>query len=541
MIALRLFSAADASRQIDVRVVDEREELTIGRDAAAGWPLADPDRALSRLHLKVALRDGVTRVTDTSTNGVTLAGRDERLPRDQPVTVDLGERLEVGPYVILVERADPMTAPRSAPARNTASPFDSGDEAPEPSAKRRADPFASALPRDPLGDAPIGSLGRSGDSALADGDAWDRKGERQAGDWDGPAKVRNPGALIGAPLAWRDPAAAEVDERGFGFDVPFSRPMLRTPDIAASDLAIPSDWDAASASPAAREAQKTPDAGADKAQTVPPRPVSPPQSPKTEDPTPQVASRPHSPRFVAPAVPTPDGVQSRACPDEDADRDGEPASEGALEAEPTPMPRPATDSPPAVPGLLEAFCAGARLDPASFALEDQAKLMERVGAVYRHMVLGLSDVMSERTALKSEYRMVRTTIQADANNPLKWAPPQKVAAELLRGSNDGFLAGPDAVTESFQDIKKHLLCMLAGLRAALSSTLDSLAPGKIEESIKDQSFVLKPRGAVAWAEYARVYAQLRKDAEDNPDSPVNREFRAAYEKQLTELDRMALR
>ena len=167
--------------------------------------------------------------------------------------------------------------------------------------------------------------------------------------------------------------------------------------------------------------------------------------------------------------------------------------------------------------------------------------MERLGTVYRHMVLGLSDVLGERTALKSEYRMVRTTISAEDNNPLKWAPPQKVAAELLRASNEGFLAGPEAVTQSFQDVKKHLLCMLAGLRAALGSTLDTLAPSRIEEAIKDQSFVLKPRAAVAWGEYAKVYGQLRKDAEDNADSPVNREFRAAYEKQLAELDRMALR
>ena len=167
--------------------------------------------------------------------------------------------------------------------------------------------------------------------------------------------------------------------------------------------------------------------------------------------------------------------------------------------------------------------------------------MQRLGAVYRHMVLGLSDVMGERTALKSEYRMVRTTIRAEDNNPLKWAPPQKVAAELLKDADEGFLAGPEAVTESFQDIKKHLLCMLAGLRAALSSTLDALAPGRIEDAIKDQSFVLKPRGAVAWSEYAKVYAELRREAEDNADSPVNREFRAAYEKQLIELDRMASR
>ena len=79
------------------------------------------------------------------------------------------------------------------------------------------------------------------------------------------------------------------------------------------------------------------------------------------------------------------------------------------------------------------------------------------------------------------------------------------------------------------------------VRAALSSSLDTLAPARIEDAIKDQSFVLKPRAAVAWAEYVKVYGQFRREAEDSADSPVNREFRAAYEKQLDELDRMALR
>ena len=532
MIALRLFSAADASRQIDVRVVGEREELTIGRDASAGWALPDPDRALSRLHLKVAVRDGVARVTDTSTNGVTVASRDERLPRDEPVQVDLGERLELGPYVLLVERADHVTAPAPMAPVGARSPFASGEEV-EAERGRRPDPFASALPADPLGAEPIGGeLTPFGDSdpqaggGLSGEDAWRHRDERRAGDWKGAAQIRDPGALIGSAPAWNEPPADQADERGFGFDTPFSRPMLRTPEVAAADLAIPPDWDAA-------VLRATPAAAAHETLESMPKNVALPGPVSPRDPAPGPAKR-------TGAVPS---SELRAPP--------EAAPPPAAEPVPTTPAQPSPALPPQAvaahqaaassPDLLQAFCTGARLDPASFALEDQAALMQRLGAVYRHMVLGLSDVMGERTALKSEYRMVRTTIRAEDNNPLKWAPPQKVAAELLKGSNDGFLAGPDAVTESFQDIKKHLLCMLAGLRAALSSTLEALAPAKIEEAVKDQPFVLKTRGAVAWSEYTRVHAELRREAEDNADSPVNREFRAAYEKQLIELDRMASR
>ncbi len=523
MIALRLFALADASRQIDVRVLGAREEITLGRDAAADWPLDDPDRALSRLHLKVGVRDGVVSVTDISTNGVTSANRGERLPRDQTVQVQPGERLELGPYALLIERSDHVVAPEpiaSRAAPNPFTPMGEIDEAPE--MRRPVDPFVSGLAPDPLaldrpsndgltGDLGLGSVGRGAharaSSGLPDGDVWNRREEPRAGGWEATPTRAEP--TIGAARVWTDPVAEDVDERSFGFDAPFRQPILRTPDVAASDLAIPSDWDVAPAGPAGPAQTSVSPFDAPATERRPPKP-SRDQAASAEPPPP-------------PPPPAPAPVQPQPEPP-------------IVPASPEPAPPSACTT-----GLFEAFCAGAKLDPSSLAGEDQAAMMQRLGAVYRHMVLGLSDVLGERTALKNEYRMVRTTIQADENNPFKWAPPQKVATELLRSASDGFLDGPTAVAESYQDVKKHLLCMLAGLRAALSSSLDTLSPGRIEEAIKDQSFVLKPRASVAWAEYVKVYGQFRKEAEDSADSPVNREFRAAYEKQLDELDRIAPR
>ncbi len=552
MIALRLFSAADPSRQIDVRVLGEREEVTIGRDAAAGWALPDPDRALSRLHLKVGVRDGAVSVTDTSTNGVTSASREERLPRDQPVRVEPGERMEFGPYALLIERSDHVSAPTPLAPREDVNPFapvGRSEEPPEP--RRHADPFASKMAPDPLAADPfaddglgLGSVGRAPVSAgLTDGDAWERRDGGRAGDWNaGPGRAE---PAIGAPQAWHEPPAVDADERGFGFDAPFHQPMLRAPDLAAGDLAIPSDWD--SAPPGRPEPVglavapvASPFDAPERSPGSPDR-ISPVLPDGEADPGPGANE---APAAIGSGSPLRSGRDDRGSDQPGDVARAKPAVAAAPVTQPAPAPASIAPIPPAPvanPGLFEAFCAGAKLDPAALAGEDQAVMMERLGAVYRHMVLGLSDVLGERTALKNEYRMVRTTIQADENNPFKWAPPQKVATELLRAANDGFLDGPSAVAESYQDVKKHLLCMLAGLRAALASSLDTLAPGRIEEAIKEQSFVLKPRAAVAWSEYVKVYGQYRKEAEDSADSPVNREFRAAYEKQLDELDRMALR
>lgn len=186
--------------------------------------------------------------------------------------------------------------------------------------------------------------------------------------------------------------------------------------------------------------------------------------------------------------------------------------------------------------LLDAFCAGAKLDASAFSGEDPHEVMRRLGVLYQQMVLGLFDLMDERTSIKAEYRMDRTTVRAEGNNPFKWARPQRLAVDLLKDRSDGFLTGSAAVKSSFEDLKKHLLCLLAGMRGALIAALEGLSPAEIEERIKGETGLLKNKAALAWNEYGRTYALFLAQAHDDPDSPMNREFRAAYERQLKALD-----
>lgn len=187
--------------------------------------------------------------------------------------------------------------------------------------------------------------------------------------------------------------------------------------------------------------------------------------------------------------------------------------------------------------LLEAFCEGAGIDPSCFAAEEPADVMRRVGETYRQAVIGLCDLMSERTSAKSAYRMDRTTVGATGNNPFKWTDAHRVAIDLLRAGNGSFLAGSAAMKESFEDLKKHLLCLLAGSRAAVAATLEEVSPGRMEEAAK--SSLLKTKAEACWREYVRRHAQVVADARENADSAINRAFRAGYEQQLRKLDGMA--
>ena len=377
MIALRLFTASDPSRQLDMRVLDDRDELTIGRDAAAGWALPDPDRALSRLHLKVGVRGGAVSVTDTSTNGVTLATREARMPRDESVRVDLGERLEFGPYVVLIERADANARPEPAASPTAANPFLRGGE-PE-AAPRGAppDPFASALPADPLSRRadPFTSSGggggaRTGYDAPAGGDAWAGKREQRAGDWDAPAERPAPEAMIGSTPSWNEPEPIRAEGGGFGFDAPFTRPVLQAPAVASSDLAIPSDWDAP-AKPAAPDVKARPAI----AKPLPDGPLADGLLAAEPLAAERISAEPtpYEPAAADPFAPEPPPPEPISPP---------PRAKAKPRREPAAAPAPAL--PPAASrgggDLMAAFCKGARLDPAAFASSDPAEVMERAWA-----------------------------------------------------------------------------------------------------------------------------------------------------------------
>jgi len=186
--------------------------------------------------------------------------------------------------------------------------------------------------------------------------------------------------------------------------------------------------------------------------------------------------------------------------------------------------------------LLEAFCEGAQIDASMFAGDEPTDVMRRAGEAYRQAVIGLCDLMSERTSVKSAYRMDRTTVSASGNNPFKWADAHRVGIDLLRAGSGSFLSGAAAIKESFEDLKKHLLCLMAGSRAAVSATLAEVGPERIEEELKGQSLLFQTKSEAAWRTFLRRHAQIAAEARENADSAINRAFKLGYERHVRKLD-----
>ena len=465
MIRLRLFHHGDPGAQIDTRVLGDAE-LSIGRGADADWRIDDAERAISRRHLTITQQGGMLTLRDVSSTGVFVGTPRQRVEHDRPTPIARGEPVHFGAFVLVAEEDDAASEAPPAP-RQDGSPFEapSGVQAGRGAgAPTRRDPFGSALKSDPVAlDQPPSPDGV---------DAWERRTPSAAGSWEArPAHLQADHArLIGTPQRWPEPPPPAA-EAGFGFDAPFTRPILAEPPISGRDVLIPSDWDVA-AEPTSVPTQATPASAA------------PSPSPT-----------------VAPPLP----------------------------------PLPETD---AGDELFDRFCAGAHLSADAFSGEDRAALMERLGGVYRQAILGIADLMGERTALKNDYRMARTTIRAEGNNPFKWVPPQRIAVELLRSDGgSGYVTGERALNDALHDIKGHLLCTLAGMRAALGSAFDLLSPAEVEKRIVGRTYLTRgQRETAAWAEYHEKFAELRRDADDSADGPINKAFRQAYEHQARELD-----
>ncbi len=214
-----------------------------------------------------------------------------------------------------------------------------------------------------------------------------------------------------------------------------------------------------------------------------------------------------------------------------ADEAGKPASSSV--AAPATHAAPPRSGPVTDAALLEAFCRGAGLEPSSFAGEDPAAVMGRLGAVYRQVIDDLGVMMRDRALVKHELRMDRTTISSRDNNPLKWAPTHRVAVDLLKEGEGGFLKGAAAFKSSFDDLRRHGVCIMAGSDAALHFVLAELGPDALEAGARRQGSPFASRYEAMWKVFRERHDGLSDEA---GDAAIERAFREGYERRLSSLE-----
>ncbi len=449
-------------------------DFSVGRGPGVDWVLPDPERLLSKRHFAVAFRGGIWQLADTSTNGTFLNRESEPIGAGDIRNLRDGDRLRLGHYEIEVRLAEDAIARPGAGGGSFADPF-------------AMDPFAPApAQRNPFDEPDHPSLRLRPTSAQLPPDFDPLTPERSDSLFRGPTQEDHSPALQDA---FRPPQQV-------------GQMPLHSGGVIPGDDLLPDDWDKDLLDGLAPAAPAT----------------SPPPAPLARS-----APRPPSTRRIMEAPPPSQPVEQapRAAPPPP------PRSEP-----PPPAPPPVTDD----GALLAAFLEGAGLP--DLQPKDAPATMLALGKAFRNLVAGLRAVLIARAAIKSEFRIEQTMIQARGNNPLKFsAGDDDALVALLSAGRRVDMAPDEAVADALRDIRLHELASIAAMQAAVRTLLEGLSPAKLRAQAEHGGVTLLPaqKKARAWDMYETLYGTTVQALADDFDSVFGKAFARAYERALDDV------
>lgn len=456
---------------------------TVGRGSDNAWILPDPQRVMSRQHLSISFENGFFWLTDTSVNGVFHNGAAAPLGRNGRVSLRAGDQVRFGDYTATVHVTGDHPAMPAAigggGASETFTAILSGGKG-----KPAEGPFTAALDHHLDPPPPPSPPARATPAAppLPPRPAFETARELWGDSGDD--------SLFGGV------AATTPQDRGTPANhVPAEHEIFRPPNL--HDLAPP----APSPAPAATaDALALPDdfGQLDWSLDAP----KPSTAPKTLTPAPVSAPAP----AVAPAP-----------------------------SEPTPSP-----VPPSGPGddlAWRALFDGMGIDPDTAGLSPSPELFRAAGHILRQTITGLRELLQARAAIKNEMHLERTVMAASGNNPLKYCvTDEDVARALLGPHKRGYLNGPEAIRDGFQDLKNHELGMVAGVKESLTGLLAHLDPEAFRRRLPAEKSLLGGNKAKAWDAYCAFYAHFTEDCRDDVMRVLARDFSDAYKGNDDEAD-----
>jgi type VI secretion system FHA domain protein len=474
-------------------------EFSVGRGPGVDWVLPDPERLLSKRHFAVAFRSGGWQLADTSTNGTFVNRESDPIGAGDVRNLRDGDRVRLGAYEIevrlvedAVQRGGSAGAVGSSMGGSTGRPSDSpfGDPF-------GMDPFAPPRPeRNPFDEPDHPSIRIAPTTAQLPHDFDPLAPDAHETPFRGPTQADHSSSMDDA---FRPPGAA-------------SQMPLHSGGIIPGDDLLPDDWDKellegiAPAGGAPQPVQRAPE---------PPPPVAraapPPPPPVAE---PEVPF--HEPDMQPAAQPAPRVAPPRAAP-----------------PPPPPEPEPVAED----GALLAAFLEGVELRDAQPA--DPTATMLALGKAFRALVSGLRAVLIARAAIKGEFRIEQTMIQARGNNPLKFsAGDDDALAALLGTGRRTDMAPHEAVADALRDIRLHELASMAAMQAAVRSVLEGLDPAKLRAGAEQgggMTVLPAQKKARAWDAYEALHARTVQALTDDFDSAFGKAFARAYERSLQEV------
>jgi type VI secretion system protein ImpI len=170
--------------------------------------------------------------------------------------------------------------------------------------------------------------------------------------------------------------------------------------------------------------------------------------------------------------------------------------------------------------FVRIFARAAGLPDNALAGCDAGQLAEEIGALLRVITEHCKQLLQDRQRAK---RMARTsdhtTVQALANNPLKFAPTTEEALRLMLGKpSRSYLDAGGAFKQTFENLKSHQVQTYLAMQRALQDLLAEFDPAEIEKNTDAGSGLVDlfgSRKAQLWDAYLlqwKVRSQGRRDA-----------------------------
>jgi type VI secretion system protein len=186
-----------------------------------------------------------------------------------------------------------------------------------------------------------------------------------------------------------------------------------------------------------------------------------------------------------------------------------------------------------------AMLMAAGLDQANAQAAVTPQNLSALGQILGVTTQGLIDVLTARSAVKSQFRVTMTMMRSVENNALKSsANATEALLYLLVNHNPAYLSAVDSFVEGFEDIKAHEIALMAGMRAAFDSMLQRFDPEELEqrfEKLKPKSKLRLSSSNHYWDMYKNLYGDMTQDADANFQRLFGEEFARAYEDQMQRL------
>tara|TARA_R110002033_G_scaffold29363_6_gene65886 strand:- start:4080 stop:5447 length:1368 start_codon:yes stop_codon:yes gene_type:complete len=190
--------------------------------------------------------------------------------------------------------------------------------------------------------------------------------------------------------------------------------------------------------------------------------------------------------------------------------------------------------------LSKAFFQGMGVNQQDYEKVLSEELMFELGKSMQSMLTGLMDSLRQRSKLKTEFRINQTTFQQQENNPLKFsANIDDVFQNLFLRKSASFLSSQQAISEAFNDGRKHDAALTAGTLGAIRGLLNQLDPESIESKTQSQSLadMLVPgqKQMRHWKLYKSLHSDLKHEFMQDSAAALSDDFVKAYDNKIKTL------